>query len=532
MEFFGFELKKKKDDILDSVVAPPIDDGSTLVASQAGYYAQTLNTDTQITTENDLLKKYREIAGFTEVDAAIEDIVNEAIVVEDSDPVVQLNLEELKLSDSIKKKIHDEFDNVLSLLGFHVKGHDIFKSWYVDGKIHYQLLLDEASPKSGIKELRYIDATKIRKVKEVKKERDKATGVEIIKAVDEYYVYNDKGIHNNTAQGIRLSADSVVSCTSGIVDSGKNMVLSHLHKAIKPVNQLKMIEDSLVIYRVSRAPERRIFYIDVGNLPKVKAEQYIRDIMNKYRNKLVYDANTGEIKDDRKHMSMLEDFWMPRREGGKGTEITTLQGGSNLGQLDDVEYFKQKLLQSLNVPMSRQSQEGGLFNMGKGAEISRDEVKFSKFVGRLRARFSGLFSEILRVQLVLKGVIRPDEWDEINAALRYDYNKDNYYAELKENEILAGRLAMLQQLDPFVGKYYSKKYTQETILRLSEEEIEEMEQDIEAEREHDYSLADHQGTVAGVTQTAQQTYLQQNAPPEAQEAPPSQSANTPTKEKK
>ena len=521
MDFFGFEIKRKKTEI-DSVVAPPIDDGSTLISTQAGYYAQTLNTDTQITTENDLLKKYREIAGFTEVDAAIEDIVNESIVSEESEKVVELNLDELKLSDSIKKKFHDEFDNVLSLLAFHRKGHDIFRNWYVDGRVHYQILLDDKDTKSGIKELRYIDSTKIRKVKEVKKERDKKTGIDVVKSTEEYYVYNDKGIVNNTTQGVKLSADSVVSCTSGLVDQGKNMVLSHLHKAIKPVNQLKMIEDSLVIYRVSRAPERRIFYIDVGNLPKVKAEQYVRDIMNKYRNKLVYDANTGEIKDDRKHMSMLEDFWMPRREGGKGTEITTLPGGGSLGQLDDVEYFKQKLYQSLNVPLTRLTQDGGMFNVGKSAEISRDEIKFSKFISRLRSRFSMLFSEILRVQLILKGIIRADEWDTISSQIRYSFNYDNYYAELKETEIISGRVAMLTQLDPFAGKYYSKRYIQEEILRLTDEQIKKMETEIEAEKQQEFVDADHQGTVAGVTQTAQQVHLQKNAPPETQEAPTSE----------
>lgn len=521
MDFFGFEIKRKKDDVIDSVVPPPIDDGSTLIASQAGYYAQTLNTDTQITTENDLLKKYRDISSYTEVDAAIEDIVNEAVVSDDKEKVVELNLDDLKLSDSIKKKFNDEFDNVLSLLGFNTKGHDIFRSWYVDGRIFYQVLIDEANTKQGIQELRYVDATKIRKVKEVKKERNKKTGVEVITDVQEYYIYNEKGINNNASQGVKLGVDSVVSCNSGLIDQGKNMILSHLHKAIKPVNQLKMIEDSLVIYRVSRAPERRIFYIDVGNLPKIKAEQYIRDIMNKYRNKLVYDAATGEIKDDRKHMSMLEDFWMPRREGGKGTEITTLQGGGNLGQLDDVEYFKQKLYQSLNVPLSRLTQDGGVFNVGKSAEISRDEVKFSKFISRLRTRFSMLFLEILRVQLILKGVIRADEWDDISQQIRFDFNKDNYYSELKENEVLAGRLAMLTQLDPFVGKYYSRSYVQEEILRLTEDEIDEMQKQIEAEKEQEFTDADHQGTISGVTQTAQQNYLQQNAPPETQEAPTS-----------
>jgi len=519
MQFFGFEIKRKSQDELDSVVSPPTDDGSALIATQAGYYAQTLNTDTIIQSDTDLLKKYREMAGYTEVDAAIEDIVNEAIVTEAEESPVKLNLDKLKLSDNVKKKFREEFDNVLNLLTFESKGHDIFRQWYVDGRTYYQILLDENNLKQGIKELRYIDSLKIRKVKEVKKERDKASGTEIIKKVDDYYLYNDKGVFNTASQGIRLSADSVVSCTSGLVDPQKNMVLSYLHKAIKPVNMLKMLEDSLVIYRVSRAPERRIFYIDVGNLPKIKAEQYIRDIMNKYRNKLVYDANTGEIKDDRKHMSMLEDFWMPRREGGKGTEITTLQGGQSLGQLEDVDYFKKKLLESLNVPMSRQSQEGGMFNMGKGAEISRDEVKFAKFVGRLRARFSNLFMDLMRVQLILKGIIREDEWDEIKKSIKFDFNKDNYYQELKDNEIINGRVAMVAQMDSFVGKYYSREYIQTKILRLTEEEIQNIQTQIETEKDLDIVGAEHQGLVSGVTQTAQQNYLQQNAPPETQEAP-------------
>jgi hypothetical protein len=526
MNIFGFEIKRKTQTELDSVVSPPIDDGSTLVASQAGYYAQTLNTDTIIQTDTDLIKKYRDIAGFTEVDAAVEDIVNEAIVTDDVDIPVKLNLTDLTLSDNLKKKFRDEFKTVLSLLQFDKKGHDIFRQWYVDGRTYYQILLDENNIKQGIKELRPIDALKIRKVKEVKKDKDRGTGTEIIKKVEEYYVYNDKGVFSASAQGVRLSKDSVVSCTSGIVDLGKNMVLSYLHKAIKPVNQLKMMEDSIVIYRVSRAPERRIFYVDVGNLPKIKAEQYIRDIMNKYRNKLVYDANTGEIKDDRKHMSMLEDFWMPRREGGKGTEITTLPAGQNLGQMDDVNYFKTKLIESLNVPMSRQTNDGGAFNMGKGAEISRDEVKFAKFIGRLRARFSTLFLDILRVQLIIKGIIREDEWAELSKQIKFDFNKDNYYQELKENEIINGRVAMVAQMDMFVGKYYSREYIQSKILRLTEEEIADIQTQIETEKDLDVVAADHQGTISGVTQTAQQNYLQQNAPPETQEAPTAGGTNT------
>lgn len=518
MQFFGFEIKRKKEDQLQSVVNPTVEDGSTLVASSAGYYAQTLNMDTVIQSDTDLIKKYREIAGFVEVDRAVEDIINEAIILDTNEKAVQLNLDDLKVSDNVKKKFREEFDNVLGLLGFHVKGHDIFRTWYVDGRIHYQVLLDPENVQNGIKELRFVDALKIRKVKEVIKERDRSTGTDIIKKTQEYYIYNEKGIISSTQQGVRLSPDSVVACTSGIVDLGKNMVLSHLHKAIKPTNQLKMLEDSIVIYRVSRAPERRIFYIDVGNLPKIKAEQYIRDIMNKYRNKLVYDASTGEIKDDRKHMSMLEDFWMPRREGGKGTEITTLQAGQNLGQMDDVEYFKKKLYQALNVPMTRMSDDGGGgFNLGKSSEISRDEVKFSKFIDRLRIRFSQLFLNIMRVQLVVKGIIREEEWEELAAKIRFDYNKDNYYEELKENEIINGRVAMLTQMDPFVGKYYSREYIQAKILRLNEEEMAQIAMQIETEKDTDVVDAEHQGMVAGVTQTAQQNYLQQNAPPETQE---------------
>lgn len=519
MQFFGFEIKRKKEDLdLESVVAPSIEDGSTLVSTASGYYAQTLNLEATINNENDLIKKYREISGFPEVDAAIEDILNEAIIVDEVNDAVKLNLDELKISDSIKKKIEAEFETILDLLGFDQKGHDIFRLWYVDGRLNYQLLIDDKAPKEGIKELRYVDSMKIRKVKEVKKDRDKRTGVETVVATDEYYVYNEKGINSATTQGIRLSKDSVVSCTSGLVDQGLNMTMSHLHKAIKPVNQLKMIEDSLVIYRVSRAPERRIFYIDVGNLPKIKAEQYVRDIMNKYRNKLVYDANTGEIKDDRKHMSMLEDFWMPRREGGKGTEITTLQGGQNLGELSDVKYFKDKLYDSLNVPKSRMQSDQTAFNIGRSAEIARDEVKFSKFINRLRTRFSSLFADILRTQLVLRGIIRDDEWEEMGKKIKFKFNIDNHYAELKENDVLSGRLQMLQLVDPYVGKYYSKQYVQNEILHLGDDEIAHMEQQMELEKQVQFEDAEHQGVVAGITQTAQQSYLSQNAPPETLES--------------
>lgn len=473
MNVFGFEIQRKKQPAQLSVVAPTADDGSTVVNSAAGYSAQVMNLDTIIKNENDLIRRYREIALYPDTDSAIEDITNEAIIVDEDEPPIKMVLDDVKVSASIKAKIADEFENIMALLKFDQKGHDIFRNWYVDGRLYYQILVDENNPKGGIVELRQIDPRKIRRMKIVNKEKN-ANGVEIVKSIEEYYLYNDKGISEVATQGVRLPLDSILYTPSGVVDQNSGMMLSYLHKAIKIVNQLKMMEDALVIYRISRAPERRIFYVDVGNLPKLKAEQYVNDIMNKFRNKIVYDATTGEVRDDRKHMSMMEDFWMPRREGGKGTEITTLPGGQTLGQIEDIEYFQNKLYQSLNVPASRLQKTDG-FNLGRSSEITRDEIKFTKFVARIRKKFTNIFLDALKIQLVLKGVINIDDWEDIARRIRFDFMRDNHYAELKEAEIITGRLNILALIDPFVGKYYSPTYVKKHILRLDDDEIEQMD---------------------------------------------------------
>ena len=477
MNVFGFEIKRKAQAQAKSVVAPLSDDGATVVNSAAGYYAQVMSLDTIIKNENDLIRRYREIALYPDTDSAIEDITNEAIVADEDTAPVRIILDDVNVSQSVKKKIEEEFKNIYNLLKFDDKGHDIFRTWYVDGRIYYHILLDEKNPKQGILELRQIDPRKIRKIKTVNKEKN-ANGVEVIKSIEEYYLYNDKGITEVSTHGVKLPVDSVVYVPSGVTDQNSGLMLSYLHKAIKVVNQLKMMEDALVIYRISRAPERRIFYVDVGNLPKIKAEQYVNDIMNKFRNKIVYDATTGEVRDDRKHMSMMEDFWMPRREGGKGTEITTLPGGQTLGQIEDIEYFQNKLYQCLNVPASRLQKTDG-FNLGRSSEITRDEIKFTKFVARIRKKFANLFLDAMKIQLIVKGVCTLDDWDEISRDIRFDFMRDNHYAELKEAELMQGRLNILQMIDPFVGKYYSPTYVKKHILRLDDDEIEEM--DIENE---------------------------------------------------
>ena len=480
LDMFGFNLTKKKakPNIVASVVPPSQEDGASIV-SAASYYGLAVDLDGGIKNENQLIQKYRETAQYPDCDSAIEDIINEAIVYESTNPPVEIVLDELNLSDSIKTKITDEFEEVLRLLKFYDRGHDIFRSWYIDGRIYYNILIDEANKKNGISELRYIDPQKIRKVKSVKKGKS-VNGLDITTGIEEYYLYNDKGLTAQTSQGIKMSMDSVTYCHSGLIDGNTNTVLSYLHKAIKPTNQLKMIEDALVIYRVARAPERRIFYIDVGNLPKLKAEQYVSDIMNKFRNKLVYDATTGEIKDDKKHLSMMEDFWMPRREGGKGTEITTLDGAQNLGQIEDINYFQNKLFQSLNVPMSRLRPDTG-FSIGQSSTITRDEIKFSKFISRLRTRFSSLFSDVLKIQLVIKGIILPEEWDELASLIRYDFNKDNHFEEMKNSEILMGRLNTLQLADPYIGRYFSIEWVRKNILLQSEEDVKDIDKQMAAE---------------------------------------------------
>ena len=480
LEIFGFSLSKKKSNqkTIPTVVSPPLDDGATLV-SAANYYGISVDLDGSLKNENELIRKYRETCNYPDCDSAVEDIVNEAIIADGINPVVELNLDDSKISDGIKKKINEEFKVILNLLKFSDKGHDLFRTWYVDGRLYFNIMIDDATKKNGITELRYIEPQKIRKIKSVKKTRS-PTGIEVNSGVEEYYLFNDKGLVSTTTQGIKMSLDTVAYCNSGLIDQNTGMVMSHLHKAIKPTNQLKMIEDSVVIYRVSRAPERRIFYIDVGNLPKLKAEQYVQDIMNKFRNKLVYDATTGEIKDDKKHLSMMEDFWMPRREGGKGTEITTLDGAQNLGQIEDINYFQNKLFQALNVPMSRLRPDTG-FSIGQSSTITRDEVKFSKFISRLRNKFAGIFANILRVQLIAKGIIREDEWDEIFENIKFTFNKDNHYAELKDAEIIQNRLATLNAIDPFVGRYFSVDWVRRNVLLQTEDDIKEIDKQIKAE---------------------------------------------------
>jgi hypothetical protein len=481
-----------------SPVAPNNEDGSDFYLT-SGFFGSYVDIEGVYRTEFDLIKRYREMALHPECDSAIEDIVNEAIVSDSNDSPVSIELSNLNASDGIKKKIREEFKYILELLDFDRKSHEIYRNWYVDGRLYYHKVIDLKNPHEGIQELRYIDAMKMRYVRQQKKsERDKKiyrlANINIddpmnyeFPEIEEYFIYNPKMTYPTTnpsslggTGGIKFTKDSITYCTSGLIDRNKGSTLSYLHKAIKSLNQLRMIEDSLVIYRLSRAPERRIFYIDVGNLPKVKAEQYLRDVMMRYRNKMVYDANTGEIRDDKKFMSMLEDFWLPRREGGRGTEISTLPGGQNLGEITDIEYFKKKLYRSLNVPPSRMDGEGG-FNLGRSSEILRDEVKFSKFVSRLRKRFSHMFNDMLKTQLILKNIITPEDWEKMDEHIQYDFLYDNHFAELKDAELLNERLNMVQVAEPYVGKYFSQDYLRRKILRQTDEEILEQNKLIEKE---------------------------------------------------
>jgi len=479
-ELFGFKFEKIKDSGSQEKFTEPSSEDGTLEVVGGGFYGQLLDTDGRERTEMDLVRRYRDIAQQPECDSAIEDIINEGIVANEKDQAVAIELDRLMYPKKIKDRIREEFDTVLELLNFDTKGHDIFRRWYVDGRMYYHKVIDKKNPKKGIQELRYIDPKKIRKVKEIKKKTKAGSSVELVEGVSEYYLYNDKGLHTGTNEGIKIAPDSITYCPSGLIDQNRGHVLSYLHKAIKPVNQLRMIEDSLVIYSVSRAPERRIFYIDVGNLPKVKAEQYLKDVMNRYRNKLVYDASTGEIRDDRNHMSMLEDFWLPRREGGRGTEITTLPGGSNLGEIDDIQYFKKKLFQSLNVPISRLEAEAG-FSLGRSTEITRDELKFTKFVQRLRKRFTPIFTDILKTQLILKGVITLEDWKRISQHIQYDFLQDGHFAELKRAELLEDRINALGSIESYIGTFFSKEWVQKNVLNLNDGEIEDMQKQINRE---------------------------------------------------
>jgi len=480
-EFFGFEINRKstKGKELPSFV-PKTDEDGTGVIQAGGHFGAYIDMDgDKAKNDNDLIMKYRDIASQPECDAAVEDIINESIVGDNDEAPINIVLDELEVSDKIKESIKHEFNNILSLLSFNAYAHDIFRKWYVDGRLPYHIIINNENPKQGIKELRYIDPTKLRKVKEVEEKTDPKTGAKLIKKVDEFFMFQDKTM-NGANQGLKICPDEIAYASSGVMVPGRKRILSYLHKALKPVNQLRMMEDSLVIYRISRAPERRIFYIDVGNLPKGKAEEYLRGIMNQYRNKLVYDAKTGDIKDDRKHMSMLEDFFLPRREGGRGTEITTLPGGENLGQIDDIIYFQKKLYKSLNVPVNRLEQEAQ-YSLGRTTEITRDEVKFKKFIDRLRKRFSDLFMQLLKTQLLLKGIITKDDWKTWKESIAFDYIEDNYFSELKQSEMIRERFEMLSSLDEHIGRFISNEWVRKNILRFNDEEIEEIQKQIDAE---------------------------------------------------
>jgi len=488
LKLFGFELKRaksssendkdKKLEKLRSVVAPVDDDGAGYITASGSHYGQYIDMDGgQAKDNHQLVMKYRGVATHPEVDAAIEDIVNESIVGSELNSPVTLNLDKIEAPDRIKKQMSEEFMNICSMLRFNDLGHDIFRSFYVDGRAYFHLIADEKNIKLGIQEIRPVDSSKIRKVKEVKYKKDPATNAKVIDKIKEFYIFQER---SGGTSGVRLSPDSISYVTSGLLDPSKRQVVSYLHKALKPINQLRMLEDSLVIYRLARAPERRIFYIDVGNMPRNKSEAYMKDIMSRYRNKLVYDANTGNLKDDRKHMSMLEDFWLPRREGGRGTEITTLPGGENLGQIDDIVYFQKRMYRSLNVPLNRLEQESS-FSLGMASEISRDEVKFQKFIDRLRKRFSMLFTGILKKQLILKGIITEQDWESWKNNIQVDFQRDNHFTELKNAEVLSKRLSQLDSITEYIGEYFSREWVMKNVMMMNDDDIKQMKEQITGE---------------------------------------------------
>jgi len=491
---FGFTISRDQTEQEKSVqqsFTPPNSDDGALTIQSAAYYGTYVDLDGTAKNEVELISRYREMAMQPEIESAIDDIVNEAIVQDDDGKITEIVLDDLKQPDKIKKAMKEEFNTILRLFNYKNMAQDIFRRYYIDGRLYYHIIIDKENPVEGIKELRYIDPRKLRKVREIKKQKDERTGVEVLNTINEYYIYNDKVVSGSSSNygpvGVRITTDSIVSIVSGLMDSRRAVVLSYLHKAIKPLNQLRMIEDATVIYRISRAPERRIFYIDVGNLPKLKAEQYLRDIMVKYKNKLVYDANTGEVRDDRKFLSMMEDFWLPRREGGKGTEITTLPGGQNLGELEDVKYFQKKLYGALSVPVSR-LEPNQAFSLGRTTEITRDELKFAKFVDRLRNKFSDIFNQALRVQCVLKGICTAEEFDSFKENIHYNFIQDNNFSELKEAELMTNRLTLLASIDPYTGRYFSQEWIQQNVLRLTDDEIAEMNAQIDKEKEQGLGL--------------------------------------------
>jgi DNA-dependent RNA polymerase auxiliary subunit epsilon len=484
MEIFGYKITRSSEPPTEKSFVAPTDDGGTDEIKAGGYYGTYLDLDGTASTEQELIRRYRDIAGMADVDTAIDDIVNDSISNLDDEDPVRINLDDVEMSAGIKKDIEKEFEEILRILDFKLRAHDYFRRWYVDGRLFFHKVIDTANPKQGLTDVRYIDPRKIKKVREIVKEKDAKTNVDFIKRIDEYFLYNEKGVINQktaaindystSSNALRITKDAICHVPSGLVDQDKNVGLSYLHKAIRPANQLRMMENALVIYRITRAPERRVFYVDVGNLPKIKAEQYLKGIMNQYRNKIVYDSNTGEIRDDKKFMSMLEDFWLPRREGGRGTQIETLPGGENLGQIQDVEFFQRKLYQSLNVPISRQQQQSGL-NFGRAAEINRDEWKFTKFIARLRRRFSLMFDDLLKTQLILKGIITEADWESIKYKIQYNFATDAYYTESKEQQILQSRIEILNGMANYIGSLYSKEYVQKNILKLTDDEIAEIE---------------------------------------------------------
>ena len=519
-QLFGFQINRKEGQKGQSPVPPSADEPIAVAAG--GYYGTYVDTDNQARNEFELIRRYRDMALHPEVDSAVDEVVNEFVVSDAHDTPVEVNLDNLETGASVKNKIRNEFEYIKRLLNFDNRAHEIIRNWYVDGRLFYHKVIDLDNPKKGITELRYIDPMKIKKVRQKIDNKPKdALARQAIKGTAleyeygtfvDYYLYNPKGFYKggimgpvgdmSLSQGVKMAVDSVSFCPSGLQDLNKRMTLSFLHKAIKSLNQLRMIEDSLVIYRLSRAPERRIFYIDVGNLPKVKAEQYLRDVMSRYRNKLVYDANTGEMRDDKKHMSMLEDFWLPRREGGRGTEITTLPGGQNLGELKDVEYFKKKLYNSLNLPPSRLTDDNKGFNLGKTTEVLRDELKFTKFIGRLRKRFGELFHDILKTQLILKGVITPEDWEDMKEHIQYDFLFDNHFNELKELEMMTQRVGIVTQMDPFVGKYFSIEHVRRNVLGQTEKDYKEI--DKQMRKEIDQGLVMDPKEVNSLEQMSQQ----------------------------
>ena len=494
-ELFGYELKKKEAAKAKSFVAPSDEEGTLDIAGGAGFFSQYVNLDKVAKNDWDLIRKYRTTSEAPECDQAIEDIINEAVTADETDTSVKLDLDLVPMSASIKKKIILEFQEILRLLDWKYKGHDIFRRWYIDGRIFYHKLVDEKQARKGIAEVRYIDPKFIKKVRVIEKGKDvgkeNANEIDLVQKTQEFFIFNDAGVYPGmtsfngpsvkNAQGLKIAPDAIAYVTSGIYNPTTKQVYGYLQKAIKPTNQLRMMEDALVIYRISRAPERRIFYIDVGNLPKPKAEAYLKDVMSRYRNKVVYDGSTGEVKDDRNQMSMLEDFWLPRREGGRGTEITTLPGGQNLGEMQDVTYFQEKLYRSLNIPVSRLMTDSG-FNMGRASEITRDEIKFTKFIQRLRKRFSGLFADLLKTQLVLKGILTIEDWEEIRESIIYDFNDDNHFYEMKEGELLKDRVEQLAGVSDYIGTYFSIEWIRKNVLHQTQLEMEEIDRQIDDER--------------------------------------------------